>query len=98
MGRGMGDRSAREIIDIGRRDCRRAPMGDAAGGFGDEAPGHQGHRRFQRCDIAFEQHHIGQSGVEHLAQLVERVDLELDLDEMPGHRPRTARMPPASVM
>ena len=31
-----------------------------------------------------EQHHVGEAAVEHLLQLIERIDLDLDLDQVAG--------------
>ena len=47
------------------------------------------HRFGQLGDIHIvEQHHVGQTGVEHLAQLLQRIDLDLDLNQMASMRPR----------
>ena len=47
------------------------------------------HRLGQRRDVHIvEQHDVGHTSVEHLAQLRERIDLDLDLDQMSDMRPR----------
>ncbi len=78
-------------------------MGDAAGCLQHEASLGQPHRLGQRRNVhVVEQHDIGHAGVEHLAQLGQRIDLDLDLDQMPDLRARprasTGRMPPATAM
>ena len=76
-----------EIIDAGFRDRRGAVERDAAGGFDDEAARHHGHGLAHGREIEIvDQHHVGEADVEHLLELIERVDLDLDLDQMPGRR------------
>ena len=41
-----------------------------------------------------EQHHVGEAGVEHFAQLRQRIDLDLDLDQMAGMRARALQHRP----
>ena len=49
-----------------------------------------------------EQHDVGQAAIQHVAQLLERIDLDLDLhqvaDDGRARAPAPARMPPATAM
>ncbi len=79
------ERAGGQIIDAGFRDRRGALERDTAGGFDDEAAGDHGDGLAHRFEIEIvDQHHIGKPDIEHLLQLVERVDFDLDLDQMTG--------------
>ena len=85
--RRMRQRAGRDVVDAGGGDLRDRVQRDAAGRLQHDAAVGDLHRLGQRRDIhVVEQHDIGETGVEHLAQLVERIDLDLDLDEMAGMR------------
>ena len=75
--------------------------GDAAGGFGHGAARHHrdGAAQGRRVHVV-EQHRVD-AVVERLGELVERVDLELDLDQVPGMLAgplEAGPTPPASAM
>src|SRR5258708_39343440 len=87
--RGVRERAGRGVIHAGRGDLRNRTLRDAAGRLQHDAPLSQSHGLAQISNIHIvQQHHVGETGVEHLAQLHKRIDLDLDFDQMPGMGPR----------
>ena len=85
--RRMRQRAGRGIVDAGRRDLRDVVERDAAGRFDHQLARHHRDRLSHHRDIEIvEQHDVGEAAVEHLLQLIERVDLDLDLDQVAGAR------------
>src|SRR5262249_37980703 len=85
MGRGMGDPPRGGVVDSGLGDLGDGIEGDAARGLERKLAGDHFHRLVHRRRIhVVEQHRVGQPDLEHLAQLIERIDLDLDLDQVAG--------------
>src|SRR5207302_101981 len=86
-GRRVGDPSGRGIVDAGCGDRGDVVERDAPRCFGHEAAGYQFDRLPHGGDVhVIEQHRIGETSVQHLAELMERVHLDLDLDQVTGGR------------
>ena len=87
----MREPADRDQVDAGRRDRRRRRGGDAARGFGDRpAVGHG-----DRLPEVVDAHVVEQDRVDaerqRLLELGQRIDLDLDLDQVTGMRPWRAR-------
>ncbi len=81
----MRDRAGRQIIDAGLGDRRGGFKRDPARGFEHQLAGDHLDRgaHVVRAHVV-EQRHIRAARVQHLAQLIERIDLDLDLHQMSG--------------
>ena len=95
--RAVSDPARRDQIDPGGGDRRRALAGDPARGFGHRAAGDHRDGAAQRVGVHVVEQHRVDPVFERLGELVERIDFELDLDEMPGMgaRPLERRPDPA---
>ena len=81
----MRDGAGREIVDAGLRDRRSSLQRDPARGFKYQpARDHLDRRAHVLGAHVVEQRDIGAACLEHLAQLIERIDLDFDLHQMPG--------------
>ncbi len=85
----MGERARRDQIHAGRGDGRDGVERYTTRSFGYEFAAHEFHGLGQRLGIhVVQEHRVGLAGGEHLFQLSEAVDLDLDLDEMPDRGAR----------
>lgn len=88
--RTMGQPADGDEIDAGCGNNGGGFRVDPAGGFGDRTTGDEFHRFTQ----LFRRHIVQKNGIDaflhRLAQLCERIDLHLDLDEMPNTLPGAA--------
>ena len=81
----MRDPARRGVIDAGARDLGDVVQRDAARSLERESSRNQIHRVAQGVRVhVVEQHRVGDPDRDDLAQLIERIDLDLDLDEMAG--------------
>src|SRR5262249_8726940 len=83
--RRMGDPTRGGVVDPGLGDFGDGVEGDATRGLERKlAVGHFLRLAHGRPIHVVEQYRVGYPDLEHLAQLIERIDLDLDLDQMAG--------------
>jgi hypothetical protein len=84
----VGDPAGRDQVNPGGGDARRGFEGDPPGGFGNGPAVDHGDRPAQVLGCHVVEQHGVDADLQRFGELVEGVDLELDLDEMPGMTPR----------
>src|SRR3954469_21336258 len=84
----VGQPADRDQIDAAGGDRWRGRRCDAAGGFRYRPARHHSDRRRQGFRIHVVEQHGVDAVIERLAELIERIDLEFDLDEMTDPRLR----------
>src|ERR1700721_2479692 len=78
----MGEPADRDQVDAGRGDLWRCSGGDAARGFGYRPTCDHRNCFCQRSQVHIVEKHCVEAVIERLAQLIERIDFEFDLDQM----------------
>ena len=97
----MGEPADRDQVDAGCSNLWRCSGGDAARGLGDRPTCDHRNRFCQRSRVHIVEKHGVDAEIERLAQLIERIDFEFDLDQMADAISRArfnaSVMPPATA-